>query len=418
MAGTASDAIQQLMRDNRLPIPVQNYLTTTLHVDTLARAHNAFDDTGLTTQVNMLLTACGYRPAGDAAEQSASRVAASDVKQFWREAVAENNIAITRKAGRVDEVTVGPLPSVAATQLQTSWKGLSDFELLPAWKLAPNQLGKLAREIEKAALTLWLIHRIRTVPMARHDKPQTKVPLDRTGTSSAAVVLNADEMEPESLTQVSTYLDYAWIFLTNCAYVGVHPRLPDGTKIAVGPGVDPYCRWDMACHYHWYMKEKATTLLPDGKLPTLSQVRDADEKTRLHWMRLTGPDAPNRMTLTEAIKRSMQECHHLWTWPSSTEVLPSSEGNGSPDARGKRPRGGGGGSGANLPNGTPPKTGRMYKGSAICKKHHDERTCKNPCPDKKQHACDVLVADNKVCGKAHKRANCPSASASHQYRND
>ena len=59
MAGTASDAIQQLMRDNRLPLPVQNYLMTTLHVDTLARAHNAFDDTGLTTQVNMMLTACG-----------------------------------------------------------------------------------------------------------------------------------------------------------------------------------------------------------------------------------------------------------------------------------------------------------------------------------------------------------------------
>ena len=157
------------------------------------------------------------------------------------------------------------------------------------------------------------------------------------------MVINAEEAEPESLTLVSAYLDRAWIFSTNCAYVGIHPRLPDGTKIAAGPGVDPYCRWDVARHYHWFMKEKATTPLPDGKLPTISQLRDADEKTRLHWMRLTGPDAPIRVTLTEAIKRSMQECHHLWTWPASTYVVPSSEDNGSPNANGKRQRGGGGG---------------------------------------------------------------------------
>ena len=177
MAGAASDAIQQLMRDNRVPTPVQTYLVTTLKVDTLARAHNAFDEPNLTDQINLVLTACGYRPRGDAAEQTASRVTASDVKQFWREACAENSIAITRKAGRVDEVTVGPLPSLAAAQLLTSWKGRHDFEMLPAWKLAPNQLGKLAREFEKAALTLWLVHRVKTVPMARHDKAQTKVPL-------------------------------------------------------------------------------------------------------------------------------------------------------------------------------------------------------------------------------------------------
>ncbi len=416
MAGAASDAIQQLMRDNRVPTPVQTYLVTTLKVDTLARAHNAFDEPHLTDQINLVLTACGYRPRGDAAEVTTSRVIASDVKQFWREACAENSIAITRKAGRVDEVTVGPLPSLAAAQLLTSWKGRHDFEMLPAWKLAPNQLGKLAREFEKAALTLWLVHRVKTVPMARHDKAQTKVPLDRSGNSTAAVVISAEEAEPESLTLVSAYLDRAWIFLTNCAYVGIHPRLPDGTKIAVSPGVDPYCRWDVACHYHWHMKERATTPLPDGKLPTISQLRDADEKTRLHWMRLTGPDAPIRVTLTEAIKRSMQECHHIWTWPVSTEVVPTSEANGSPNANGKRQRGGGGG--ANLPNSTPPKTGRQHKGNAICKKHHDERTCKNPCPERKMHVCDVLVGDNQTCGKAHKRANCPHVAASHQYRND
>ena len=118
MAGAASDAIQQLMRDNRVPTPVQTYLVTTLKVDTLARAHNAFDEPHLSEQINLVLTACGYRPRGDAAEVTTSRVIASDVKQFWREACAENSMAIARKASRVEMVTVGPLPPLAAAQLQ------------------------------------------------------------------------------------------------------------------------------------------------------------------------------------------------------------------------------------------------------------------------------------------------------------
>ena len=168
---------------------------------------------------------------------------------------------------------------------------------------------------------------------------------------------------------------------TNLAYVGIHARSADGEKIPAGtPGAnEPYVRWDTALHYHQFVEEKATTVLPDGRLPTLSQVKDADEKTRLYWMRLTGPDAPNRVTLNNAIKRSLTECHHYWNWPASVHAnqTPASAG-GSPD--GKRARID---TASNLP-----------------------------------HACDVLVADNVVCGQSHKRSARNATAASHNFSND
>jgi len=173
----ASDAVQQLMGDNRLPPPVQTYLVTTLGLDTLARVHNAFEDANVNVSVNAILVANAYHvhPAGTPAQQLQARRVGGDIKQFWREAVAENEQAIRRKATRVDESPTGPLPVHAATQLTTAWNARYDFELLPTWKLSPNQQGRLAREIDKALLTMWIMSKVKTLPMARHDNIAQRV---------------------------------------------------------------------------------------------------------------------------------------------------------------------------------------------------------------------------------------------------
>ena len=72
----------------------------------------------------------------------------------------------------------------------------------------------------------------------------------------------------------------------------------------------------------------------------------------------------------------------------------------------------------NLPDAKKPKTGRYAKGQELCKKNMDDRGCKHPCPDKKRHGCDVLIADNECCGGNHARNACPHAATSHNYRND
>ena len=66
-----------------------------------------------------------------------------------------------------------------------------------------------------------------------------------------------------------------------------------------------------------------------------------------------------------------------------------------------------------------PKTGhKTAAGKRVCKTWQDERDCQEPCPDKNVHGCDVLVADNVVCGKHHKRAACPHKAASHTFRRE
>ncbi len=235
--------------------------------------------------------------------------------------------------------------------------------------------------------------------------------------SAAAGVVNAEEADLPEFTTVSQYLAMLWAWCINLGYAGVHARAPGRNRLseAAPGGTTPYAQWDKACHYHQCVLERTTTTLADGRLPTLSQVRAADEKTRRNWIKLTGPDAPVRMTLTDAMVKSTSECHHFWIWTASQDIdMSSSVGHASP-ARG-------GGAGNNLPQGREaggaPKTGRKAKGQVLCKKHNDARGCKVPRPDKRRHGCDVLIADNECCGKAHKRADCPHAAASHQYRND
>jgi hypothetical protein len=266
---------------------------------------------------------------------------------------------------------------------------------------------------------MWIMSKVKTLPMARHDNIAQRVQFPSGDASKVSLTFGAPESDPDPVVVVSQYLAMLWKWCTNLAYVGIHARSPDGAKIPVG-GVganEPYVRWDTALHYHDFVEEKATTVLPDGRLPTLSQVKDADEKTRLYWMRLTGPDAPQRVTLNNAIKRSLTECHHMWNWPASVDAnqTPASTDRGSPD--GKRARTD---NASNLPPTTNlPKTGRATKtGKYVCKKWQDARGCNEPCPDRKTHGCDVLVADNVVCGQSHKRAACPGSAASHNFRND
>ena len=362
-------------------------------------------------EVSAVLTANAFHVAGTPDQRREARKVAGDLKQFWREATAENLAAIQKKTTRTEADVTGPLPTFVSTQIQTTWFGYCHFELLPAWKLAPNQQGRLHREFEKAALTLWQMFKVRTMPQARHDRALTSLPLDKMGATNVSLQFKGEEMDPAQIEIMSQYLDALWIWMTNCAYNGVTARQPDGTKIpASAPGGDaPYCRWDTALHYHFYAKEKATTTLPDGHLPTVAQVREADEKTREVWMRHTGPDAPVRLTLDAAIKKATQESHHLWVWTSAAS---SPASHGSP--AGKRGLQGG----ANMPDAKKPKTGRHCKGQELCKKHNDDRGCRNPCPDKKRHGCDVLIADNECCGGNHARSACPHAATSHSYRND
>jgi hypothetical protein len=63
--------------------------------------------------------------------------------------------------------------------------------------------------------------------------------------------------------------------------------------------------------------------------------------------------------------------------------------------------------GGNRQNGTKPNappgdnrppTDGHHRGG-VCKKYNDKRGCSRPCPDGRDHACDVfLQRDNKICG--------------------
>ena len=127
----ASDAVLQLMKDNHVPDPVRDYLVQTQGMTTLARVHNAFEDATIQVAVDAMLATLGYQPTGTPVQQRTARTVAGDIKQMWREAAAQNEAVINRKASGVDDAPVGPLPPYRTIQLASEWNARYDFELLP-----------------------------------------------------------------------------------------------------------------------------------------------------------------------------------------------------------------------------------------------------------------------------------------------
>ena len=207
----ASDAVLQLMKDNQVPDNVRDYLVQTLGLITLARVHNAFEDTTIQVTIDAVLGTLGYQPAGTPAQVITARQVAGDIKQMWRECVAQNEAYIKRKASGVDDAPVGPLRPYRTMQLTTEWNARYDLELLPVWKLSPNQLGRLAREVDKAMMTLWQMSKVKTLPLARHDTAPQKFALPSTGAAQAELSFGAPvDADPEPLLFVSQYLAMLW----------------------------------------------------------------------------------------------------------------------------------------------------------------------------------------------------------------
>ena len=90
----ASDAVLQLMKDNQVPDNVRDYLVQTLGLITLARVHNAFEDTTIQVTIDAVLGTLGYQSAGTPAQVVTARQVAGDIKQMWRECVAQNEAYI------------------------------------------------------------------------------------------------------------------------------------------------------------------------------------------------------------------------------------------------------------------------------------------------------------------------------------
>jgi len=107
------------MKDNQVPDVVRDYLVQTLGLVTLARVHNAFEDTTIQVTIDAVLGTLGYHPAGTPAQILTARTVAGDIKQMWRECVAQNEAYIKRKSSGVDDAPVGPLPPYRTMQLTT-----------------------------------------------------------------------------------------------------------------------------------------------------------------------------------------------------------------------------------------------------------------------------------------------------------
>jgi len=411
---TVAKEVLEIYAANDLAEDISKYLLESLHVTAVHRLANLLDKGQETAQADSVVLDHIPSLQGDA-NRNKKRIARADLKQAVMEAQCINELYLKRKAaGMSVDDQEGPLPIYAQTNMQKSWDIRYHYALLPSERLSPFQRGKLGRELEKAGFTVWQISKVRIAKQASHDKgPKLQDIGSIPGHIQLRVSADPDEEEMTSL-DVHGYLDKLVVYCNDLAFVGIHARTPAGERIADGqPGSNqPYVAWDTARHYALNVKEKAQEPLPDGRLPSLQQIINADEATRTDWMNLTSESqGADRKILNEAIKGSFQFSMQHWKWAAR-------DGSGgfviaSPAA----PLGDL--SGSCLPakrRDTLPHTALEHKGQAIWKMYNDNRNCPIPCSGKNLHVCDVLIGNKKACGSSSPSRNqCPHAEASKQY---
>jgi len=407
---SASREVLETFGANSIAQDVQEYLINTLKTTAVHRLATLLDKGQENKQAEDLVLSNIVSLKDKVIE---TRVAKADLLQAVLEAQSINELWLKRKAsGMSVEEWEGPLPQYAQTTLQKAWDLRYHYVLLPQERMAPYQLGKLGREIERGALTMWQIVKVRTAMQSAHDRP-TKTQDLAVGVQ-LRMGLDPDEAGMGESVDVHGYIEKLVVFCNGLGFIGVHARDATGERIADGqPGHDkPYVAWDTARHYAIGVKDRAFTVVnkSDGKYPPLDQIRIADEATRTEWMNRTSEtQGAKQICLIEAIEQSFQHSMQHWKWASSdretgSEAIMSSAPPGDNRVAGS----------TNL---ITPNTGTTSNGQMICKLYNDNRGCSEPCPGKNTHVCYILTGTGgQVCGSTqHNRQNCPKRKASKQF---
>ena len=178
-------------------------------------------------------------------------------------------------------------------------------------------------------------------------------------------------------------------------------------------------------------KEASAKLKDHTEASVLMFTRSVEEKMRckaLEWVRVE-----THVPWGTALIRATTEHAHIWQ--DEAHLLVKRRGQeqprsapppvqGSPTPKGAKGKGRGKGESGDLPY--PPKkfwaTIRVTKeGGTICKMYNDDRGCKQWCPYKHEHCCDIKLRGGRACGATShtRRTHDPkSHGAPSDYRNN
>ena len=295
--------------------------------------------------------------------------ATATIRSVWRKCKVEAERKLTGESTMPEDWEV-PLHTGTKNALTSKCKAAYGVEFRALKMPCGMLLGRVYREREKQALTVYPLARVRslaTQPHARERKDLGNGFIVQQGADTSVDM----SMSPYGFWLSLTILLHAYVII----------------------GVDGWCPLQVAMDYLAVVEERVWHKLSPG----LGVVRAIELQHRTRWVELVRGD--EALSLGEAIKRSIMEL--VGSWQFGTFVAGSGSSNQEVAHSGRKRQ---------LPIDQQSQGSRRHQtnsdnlvkskgGEEICRKYNLGK-CTDPCPHGFLHVCDF-----KMCGQKHVRAH-------------
>ena len=351
---------------------------------------------------------------GTAVENDSSVLA--KLKMAWRqaEAIVERGIKRTSE-GLSEECHDEPLDSGIIVTVNEEFKRAYGWTRLPLDRLlSDNLFGRVYREFQCGKLTLMPVLKVKSAASSQHRAPSQRRKL---GEDLALVFAASAEDEDAACGSLLVFCDLLEILVSSWALAGAH-------KVTYQNNSVRFVYWPDADGYLKHIKSTATPLLiPYTESSVLAYVLAVEEMFRMKAISLVRGDdeVPFGIALSSVIDRYGSYWDHKKDLlvkrnprqPVDAGSSSSAYDNGKGGKGGKNPKGGGKADTRvklepRQEDGAFKKNWQTYRydsqNNVICSAYNDNRGCKQSCPWKQTHCCDVLLSNNKICGsRSHGR---------------
>ena len=319
----------------------------------------------------------------------------------WRQAEAIYQRSLKRiSEGLQDE----PLDEALDVGVQDNVE--ENFKKFYSWKAfqpeeigADTLLGRVFREFQKWKPSMYAISKVKSVAITQHSTHSAK---RHCGGGVTVTVDGEDDADGYSMAMFLSFLYALEVLCNTWALAGCFD-----TESKEYPG--KFAHWADTTAYYKVIRDNGTKELTQyTEDSVIVYCREVEEEFRRRAISLTR--SSEKIPWGAALAKVIKDNSNIWQNKRELLVrrvtLTAHVGDSGPRSK----KGKGSGKDA-APKGTTAKDKATWatarkdaSGNDICKMFNDVRGCKDWCPAKRAHVCDVVLASGKTClSKSHAR---------------
>ena len=404
-ASLLSDDLRAMLTSNEVPKEVQDQLAIQGFFTVKAFANSVDAATEVVGFVDTCTLADGDK-----------RSALALLKQAWKEAEATVARGIKRLSeGLSETILEEALPDTTRLLIQEAFTRRYSFNL--EFKIRPSDalLGRIRREFEKGTPSMYPLVKVKSY----FQQSRLQEPKRHRIAENVSWVVDNDAEEATPTVKFRHLMLQMEILVNGWGMAGCFIPKLDSAGSAATPNAKMMCEWPQAIKYARELRDHIEPILDrctESSVCTYFIAVEEDFRQRaLDHMRIS-PEA----MFGEALLWSVDKYNSVYY--AHTSMLFTRSSSASSSAGPSAPQMASLIAGAEKISATKERgkvvtANQTEKGIILCKRYNDRRGCPSPCAGGKGHACDIMLANGRVCQQLHSRfAHDDAKHGKPQYR--